>query len=85
MTREEAINKLIRIRQLQGSKSEAHEALGMAIDALEEMPWITACAEVVEVEVSRGREKTIFVDEMNKWLESFRDGDKVIVQIRKKC
>lgn len=34
MTREEAINKLIRIRQLQGGKSEAHEALGMAIDAL---------------------------------------------------
>lgn len=34
MTKEEAINKLIRIRQVQGSKSEAHEALGMAIDAL---------------------------------------------------
>ena len=34
MTREEAINKLIRIRQVQGSKSEVHEALGMAIDAL---------------------------------------------------
>ena len=34
MTREEAINKLIRIRQLQGGKSEAHEALGMAINAL---------------------------------------------------
>lgn len=34
MTKEEAITKLIRIRQVQGPKSEAHEALGMAIDAL---------------------------------------------------
>lgn len=34
MTKDEAINKLIRIRQVQGPRSEAHEALGMAIDAL---------------------------------------------------
>lgn len=34
MTKQEAINKLIKIRQVQESNSEAHEALGMAIDAL---------------------------------------------------
>lgn len=34
MTREEAINKLIRIRQPICKDTDAHEALGMAIDAL---------------------------------------------------
>ena len=34
MTREEAINSLIRLRQQQKDKSEIHKALGMAIDSL---------------------------------------------------
>lgn len=45
MTREEAINKLIRIRQVQGPKSEAHDALGMAIEALSQTSLPTGLEE----------------------------------------
>ena len=61
MTREEAINKLIRIRQQQGDKSEAHEALGMAIDAL-----------AYQAELPEGLEEAAceYVEELEKKMEA---------------